>query len=370
MEFRVLGPLEVAEGRRLLPLGGPKQRALLALLLLRANQVIPAERLVDELWSGRPPPTAGKTVQVYVSQLRKSLGVDALATRSPGYVLPLRTGQLDLDRFEALRAAGRPHEALALWRGPPLADLAYEPCLQADIARLDELRLAVLEDRIAADVAAGRSRELVAELTALIARHPLRERLHVLRMLALYRAGRQAEALRAYRDTRRTLVDELGIEPGPELQRLEQAILRHDPELADERRARLVTLVRVEDREEEAVRRTVTAHGGRPLTSTAGPVAVFDSTRDAVACALEFRGRGRIGINLGYVVEERGRAVGTAIAATLAIAAQADAGEAVVTEAVRNLASGIPGISFRDRGHFTLPGFERPWHLYEVEPPT
>jgi DNA-binding SARP family transcriptional activator len=369
MDFRVLGPLEVAESGCLLPLGGRKQRALLALLLLRANQVVPTERLIDELWSGEPPPTAVKTVQVYVSRLRKVLGADALATRQPGYVLPLAPGQLDLDRFEALRAAGRLHEALALWRGSPLADLAYEPSLQAEIARLDELRLATLEARISADLAAGHASERVAELEALIAQHPLRERLRALLMVALYRSGRQAEALRAYRDTRRSLVGELGIEPSPELRLLEHAILRHDPELTDQRRARLVTVMRVEDEDEEPVRRAVTAHGGRPLASTAGLIATFDSTRDAVSCALELRRRARIGLNLGYVAEEHDRVVGAAIAGTLQIAGHAGPGEALVTEAVRNLASGVPGVSFRDRGYFAFPGFDQPWHLYEIEAP-
>ncbi|HEX2504165.1 MAG TPA: BTAD domain-containing putative transcriptional regulator, partial [Miltoncostaeaceae bacterium] len=251
MEFLILGPLEARADGRALALGGAKQRALLALLLLHRNEVVSTDRLIDGLWGEAPPATAAKVVQVYVSRLRKLLGPSAadggrLVTRPPGYVLQLAPDELDLDRFEALveragraMASGDPAAAsaalgrgLALWRGPPLADLAFEPFAQAAAARLEEQRLAALEGRIEADLALGRAPELIGELAALVGGHPLRERLRRSLVLALYRAGRQAEALEAYRAGRRALVDDLGIEPSPELAELERAILRHDPALA------------------------------------------------------------------------------------------------------------------------------------------
>lgn len=248
MEFRILGPLEVVESGRSLPLGGARQRALLALLLTRANQVVSSDRLVDELWGERPPKAALNTIQFYVSTLRRTLAPhEVIATRPPGYLIQIEPGQLDLHRFERLAAEGRQaladgraneaastlREALALWRGPPLADVASEPFAQGEIARLEELRVAAVEQRIEADLALGRHAELVGELEALTAGHPLRERLRAQSMLALYRSGRQAEALDVYQRTRRTLVEELGIEPGPALQELERSILRQDPTIAD-----------------------------------------------------------------------------------------------------------------------------------------
>ncbi|HSC90965.1 MAG TPA: AfsR/SARP family transcriptional regulator [Gaiellaceae bacterium] len=248
VEFRLLGPLEALDGDRRLPLGGGQQRALLALLLLEANRVVPAERLVDELWPEGPPQTAATAVQVYVSRLRKALGPAAIATRGRGYVVEVEDGRLDLQRFEALAAAGRRalaegdaeraatllRDALAEWRGPPLADLAGEAAAAPAIARLEALRVSAIEDRAEADLALGRHAELAEELEALVAGNPHRERLRAQLMLALYRAGRQAEALAVYREGRRALVEELGIEPGPALQRLEQAILVHDPSLDPE----------------------------------------------------------------------------------------------------------------------------------------
>jgi DNA-binding SARP family transcriptional activator len=240
VEFRLLGPLEVVEQNGPLALGAGKQRSLLALLLLHANEVVPTERLIDELWGESPPATVNKSVQVYVSRLRKQLGDGRLVTRAPGYVLRLDPAESDLGRFERLLAAAasepataseKLREALALWRGRPLADLAYEPFAQADIARLEELRLAALEQRIEADLAAGRHHELVGELEALRREHPLRERLSGQLMLGLYRCGRQAEALETYRAARAALVDELGIEPGRPLRELHEAILRQDPGL-------------------------------------------------------------------------------------------------------------------------------------------
>jgi DNA-binding SARP family transcriptional activator len=241
MDFRLLGPLEVAEHDRSLALGGVKQRSLLAILLLHANELVSTDRLIDQLWGAAPPATAAKSVQVYVSRLRKALGDRRLATHAPGYVLRIEPSELDLARFEQLAAEARRatpesaarklREALALWRGPALADLAYESFAQVETVRLEEMRLAVLEQRIDSDLALGRHAELVGELEALVTRHPLRERLRCQLMLALYRSARQAEALDAYRAARRELSEELGLEPSEELKRLEQAILRQDPAL-------------------------------------------------------------------------------------------------------------------------------------------
>ena len=240
MQFRILGPLEVADGRGPLPLGGASQRALLALLLLHANEVVSSDRLIDELWADAPPTSGATALQVRVSQLRKALGDAAprLETRRPGYLFRLGREELDLERFSRLVgeadvaapavAAETLREALGLWRGPPLADLAYESFAQAAIRRMEELRLMAVERRIEADLALGRHAELVAELEVLVREQPLRERLRGQLMLALYRSGRQAEALEAYRKARLALVEELGIEPSPGLQELERAILRQD----------------------------------------------------------------------------------------------------------------------------------------------
>ena len=227
-------------------LGGRRQRAVLAILLAQANETVPAERLIDGVWDDAPPESAANVLQGYVSQLRKVLGKEAIATRGRGYAVVVPAGTIDLGRFEqqaeaamAERETGSAAEcsaalssALALWRGPALSDLDGLPAIAPIAARLDELRLAALERRIEADLDSGREAEAAAELDMLIAEHPLRERLRALRMLALYRAGRQAEALEAYRAARETLVEELGIEPSEELAELEGAILRHDPGLS------------------------------------------------------------------------------------------------------------------------------------------
>jgi DNA-binding SARP family transcriptional activator len=235
VDFEILGPLEVVEGGRSVALGGPLQRAVLAILLTRANEVVSTDRLIDALWAGRPPIAAANTIQQYVSQLRKRLGSDRIVTRAPGYLIRVETGELDLERFEKLVDRGDNdalHEALSLWRGPALADIALGAFPEAEIARLEELRLAALERRIDSDLELGRHAELVGELEKLIADYPLRERLRAQLMLALYRSGRQAEALSVYQHARKALVDELGIEPGLDLQELERAILSHDPSLA------------------------------------------------------------------------------------------------------------------------------------------
>jgi YVTN family beta-propeller protein len=257
VDFRILGPLEVYDDNRRLSLGGRQQRALLALLLLHANETVPVDEIIDELWHSKPPPSATKSVHALVSRLRRTLEGSAggagaetgengvVLTRSHGYVLRVAPGELDLHRFQSLLeegrralAADRPaeaantiREALSLWRGAPLAEFAYDSFAEVEIDRLEELRLTALEERIEADLALGRHHELVSELEALAAENPLRERLHAQLMLALYRSGRQAEALHAYQRTRRTLVDEIGIDPGQALQRLEKAILAQDAAL-------------------------------------------------------------------------------------------------------------------------------------------
>ena len=242
MDWRILGPLEVFDGDRRVAIAGEKQRAILALLLLHANEAVSTERLLDELWADRPPAAGATAVRVRVSQLRKALGrKQVLRTRTRGYVLCVEPGELDLHRFERLVedtreaepaiAAAKLREALGLWRGSPLADFAYEPFAQPAIGRLEELRLDALERRIEADLALGRHAEVVAELGELVALHPLRERFRAELMVALYRSDRQAEALDAYRSARQSLVEELGIEPSPTLQELERAVLRQDPGL-------------------------------------------------------------------------------------------------------------------------------------------
>jgi DNA-binding SARP family transcriptional activator/DNA-binding beta-propeller fold protein YncE len=240
MEFRILGPLEVEDDGRLLALGGAKQRALLAVLLLHANEVVSRDRLIDELWGGSPPETASTALQVHVSQLRKELGRDVIVTQAPGYRIRVEPGGLDVERFEALvdeargaeasAAAERLREALALWRGLPLADID-DAVARPDRRRLEEELLTALEQRIAADLELGQHVQLVPELERLVIEHPLRERLRGQLMLALYRSGRQADALEIYRRGRRMLSEELGIDPDSALQRLERAILTQDPSL-------------------------------------------------------------------------------------------------------------------------------------------
>jgi predicted ATPase/DNA-binding SARP family transcriptional activator len=241
MEFRVLGPLEaVAEGR-VVPLSAAKPRALLAILLLHANELVSSDRLIDDLWSGRPPATAAKILQKYVSQLRRALGRVVIRTASSAYGLATDAGSFDLLRFEQLVGNARAadpadanamlREALSLWRGPPLAEFAYEPWAQSEIGRLEELRLEALQERIETDLALGGSAELLRELELLVGQHPLRERLRAQLMLALYRSGRQADALAAYREARRSLVETLGIEPTIALRQLERSILDQDPAL-------------------------------------------------------------------------------------------------------------------------------------------
>lgn len=281
MRFHVLGPLEVWEGGRQIEIGGSKQRAILALLILHANEVVGKDRLSEELWGEKTPLNAAASLHNQISRLRKLLGPDRLSTREWGYVLRCDPEQVDLDEFKRLAQEAEPlpasersvklAEALALWRGPALADVVFEGPAAAEVARLDELRLGVLEARIDAELELGHSAAIIGELDSLIAEHPFRERARGQLILALYREDRQAEALEVYRETRRVLADELGLEPSPALRELERAILRQDPSLSTAASAA------VEDREIPPMRRrwiVYAALAGMVLAGTAGIVAV------------------------------------------------------------------------------------------------
>src|SRR5262252_8990045 len=246
MRVRVLGPLHVEDGGRPITIGGVRQRAVLADLVLHTNEVVPSEQLLVELWGEDSPPGAANALQAAISRLRRVLPAGRLITTAPGYMLRVFPAELDAAQFEQLIFEGRDalaadaaaeavqllDQAMTLWRGPPLADFRYEPFAQAEIARLEELQLACLEERNEANLALGSAGALTAELGRMVADHPLRERLRGQLMLALYRSGRQAEALEAYRQFRSTLLDELGLEPSSALRELQAAILRHDPVLA------------------------------------------------------------------------------------------------------------------------------------------
>jgi DNA-binding SARP family transcriptional activator len=327
MEFRVLGPLEARREGRQLPLGGSKQRALLATLLVHANEVLSSDRLIDVLWGERPPASAAKALHVYVSQLRKLFDPTRatgtreglLVTASSGYMLRLENEELDLQRFMRLREEARQaladdepaeagrllRDALELWRGAALADLANEPFARDEAARLEELRLSTFEARIEADLRVGRHADLVGELEALVADHPFRESLRGRLMLALYRSGRQAEALDTYQDARRALVDELGIEPGRPLRELHQAILRQDPSLE---------LASVHPPE------AVAARGSGTLVGRAGELALLRSALDEA-----MRGRGGLYLLVGEPGIGKSR-----LAAELAELAQARGADVLV----------------------------------------
>jgi class 3 adenylate cyclase len=406
MEFRILGPLEVRDVSGPVPIAGAKQRALLAILLLNANRVVSRDRLIDALWEDQPPDTARKAVQVHVSQLRKVLGSDRILTRAPGYLIRVDPGELDLDEFERLVAEGgrdRLREALALFREPPLADLGGERFAQSEIARLEELRLVALEERIDADLALGRHAELVPELETLVTEHPLRERLRAQLMLALYRCARQAESLAVYQDARRVLVEELGIDPSRALQELERAILVQDaaldlppavapqpaadvpppapgPPRADERKMVTVLfadlvgstelgeddpervralLERVYDAMDEEIGRaggTVEKFAGDSVLAAFGaPTAQEDHAERALHAAVAIRERVReqfggtvslrIGVNTGEVVVGRPRAgssfvTGDAVNVAARLEEAAEAGQIVVGERTATLAGG------------------------------
>ena len=300
VEFRILGPLEVLDGGMPIPLGTLKERAVLAVLLLRANEVVTPERLIDDLWGASPPPTARKALSVYLSKLRKTLGRNGGNPISPvagGYRLTLEPDSLDASRAQRLiadadegAAAGEPdaaaelfRNALALWRGPTLAGLTLESQGRDEIARLDELRLTALMDRIDCDLALGRHEAVLGELQLVIREHPLHERPRAQHMLALYRSDRQADALAAYQRARHLLVDELGIEPSESLQRLQQAILRHDPAL-------------------EAPTGTAESNGAAPAPVPTGVAAPAMSTAGSRPRRQAFRPRYVVAAGLAVVV--------------------------------------------------------------------
>jgi DNA-binding SARP family transcriptional activator len=370
-DFLMLGPFEVRDGERIVELRRRKHRALLALLLLRGDESVAADVLIEELWGAKPPKTARDALHNYVSQLRKELGEDMIETRGGGYAVNVEPEQVDLARFERLVAAAREadtaeeraatlREALALWRGPALADLAYEPFAAAEAGRLEELRLAAHEDLIEAELERGRHADLVPELEALVAQHPFRERLRGQLMLALYRAGRQADALEAYRDVRRTLVEELGLEPAAQLRELEQAMLRQDPSLD-----RPATLPPVEERRQtvtvlfaelapaagldpERIRAlavsartaielhggSVEARGGDELLGVFGvPAAHEDDALRALRAGAELGTEVRVGVDTGEVLAGHGFVSGEVVLTAKALQRAAAPGEALLGEA-------------------------------------
>ena len=425
MEFRVLGPLEVEENGRVLKLGGAKQRALLALLLLHANEAVSRDRLIDELWSSTPPETASAAIQVYVSQLRKVLGRDAIVTKPPGYLIRVEEGSFDLDRFEATvaRAQGAPpveaaqllRQALGLWRGSPLAELDGS-FARAERARLGEQRLSALELRIAADLELGRHAQLVPELEGLVREHPLRERLRGQLMLALYRCGRQAEALDVYRTGRRHLDEELGLEPGEELRRLERAILEQDeslsateapPRFARDRATQVPTgtvtflftdiegstrLVQelgdgygeLLEQHHRLVRGTFEEHGGEEVDTQGDAFFfAFRRARDAVRGAVEMQKRfaearwpndAAVRVRVGVHTGEPGLAEtgyhGLDVVRAARISGSAHGGQILVSSATRDLVgAALEDVTFEDMGEYRLKDLEQPQRIYQVTAP-
>ena len=435
MDFRILGPLEVLDQGRAVTLGGTKQRALLALFLVHANETLATDRLIDELWGEHPPANAAKTVQMQVSRLRKALaagaGGDLVMTRERGYELRIDPEQLDSHRFERLTAegtselaAGRPEQAvqtiehaLLLWRDAPLADLVYEPFAQSEIARLEDLRVGALEQLVEAKLALGRHAEVIGQLETLIAEHPYRERLRAQLMLALYRCERQAEALQAYQDARRQLVEELGIEPGERLHELERAILAHDPaldaapagEVAPPRlpHAELPTgvvtfaLTDIEGSSElweadptamaaalelhdELIARTAEEHAGQ-LLKTKGEgdatVTVFRRASDAVAAAVALQRaladtawpgglelRVRIALHTGEAHERAGDYFGPALNRAARLRALTRGGSTVISQATAEIVHDrLPReVELVDRGRHQLRGLTRPERVFEL----
>jgi YVTN family beta-propeller protein len=425
VEFRILGPLEVwNEGRRLDP-GSGKPRALLAVLLLRPNEILSTAYLIEALWGEHPPLTAQKALQRGVSQLRRVLGEEAVLTRAPGYALSVDPDRVDAGVFERLFAEGRqlveddPHQAtqrlqdaLALWRGPALPEFALEEFAHEEIARLEELRILALEERFEADLRLGRHAEIVPELERAVSRHPLRERLRAQLMLALYRCNRQAEALAVYQKGRRLLADELGLKPAPPLQGLERAILNQDPALdlalqpiprSDvaaptgtvtfvftdiEASTRLVRELGERygvllDQHNRLVRRTLGKRGGHEVDNQGDAFFfAFGRARDAVAGAVELQRvitttqwpedlgvRVRIGINTGEPGVAEAGYHGIDVVRASRIASAAHGGQIVVSRTTRDLVGDAgEDVQFRDLGEHRLKGLD-PEQLFQVSAP-
>jgi predicted ATPase/DNA-binding SARP family transcriptional activator len=435
MEFRILGPLEALdEGRDVAP-AGSKRRALLALLLLHANETLSIEQLIDELWGEHPPATAARTVQAHVSRLRKALdagtgnGADGvIVTRERGYELTLDPDRLDALRFERLVADGRREltagvperaaaafeAALSLWRGAPLAGLDEEPFVRREAARLEDLRLAALEDLGDAKLALGRHGELVGRLEALIGEHPYRERLRAQLMLALYRCERQADALQAYQDARRTLVEELGIEPGERLRELERAVLAQDPALAappaplgvgdaGDLPTGVVTFLLTDiegssglweadagamaaalELHDGLIARTVTGNGGRLLKAKGegdATLSVFRRASDAVACAVELQRtlhgaswpgglelRVRVALHTGEAHERDGDYFGPALNRAARLRSVTRGGAIVMSQATAEIVLERlpPKVELVELGRQELRGLSRPENVFEL----
>jgi DNA-binding SARP family transcriptional activator len=427
LDFRVLGPLEVVAGGQALDLKPAKARALLGLLLLDPGRPVSAARLIDELWSGEPPASAGVSLRVLVSRLREAFATagapEAIATRAPGYALDVPTERVDARRFEALLARARaalaadePHlaattlrDALGLWRGPALADVSDPPMAAAEAVRLDELRLLALEERIEADLACGRHEAVLSELESLVLSHPLRERLWGARMLALYRGGRQAEALAAFAHFRGRLIEELGIEPGPPLRELQAAILAHDPSLRPPREAGsphptgVVTFLLTDiagssglwerrpklmaealDRHNDIVARAVSDAGGVLIKAKGegdSTFSAFARASDAVVAALELADAlaaepwppgvelsVRAALHTGEAREEHGDYVGVAVNRTARLRSLARPRQTLLSQTTADLVrDDLPaGAQLVDLGRRPLRGHDRNEYVYEL----
>ena len=425
VDFRLLGPVEARTDGHVLPLGGARQRALLAALLLQRGAPVSRDRLIEDLWGENPPDGAVKALQVTTSRLRRALDSStARLTATPGgYRLLLEPGELDLERFEtaaeqgrralaegnAERASARLRAALDEWRGPPLADAAFQPFAGLEIARLEAMHLATVADRIEADLSAGRDGSLVPELEALVERHPLEERLRGQLILALYRAGRRGDALEAYRSAVRALDAELGLGPGPELEHLHRRVLDDDPTLreapaaepsARERPRATATILftdvvestqmrsdlgdetadDVRREHDRRIRDALGVHGGHEVKTLGdGFLATFESAGAAIACSLDIQRAidrqarrapralaVRIGISAGDIAWEDGDVFGTPVVEAQRLCVAAGAGEIVASEAVRLLAGSSPEDAFEEAGELTLRGLDRAVRAWRI----